>query len=160
MRCPGARAAIRPGGGRLGVAVGDHRPLLAVGAVVLVAVTLISAATPPQARAASVLGIDINPLNWPGEILGCIGGDIAKLAVGAFDAPSCGRRSAPDRGEDPIAVRPIKEHHHEHHCHEQRHDPEEPTELILVPPPTGLHVQSEVAVDAGEVEWLIVRGSR
>lgn len=83
MRRPGPG---RPGGGRLAVAVGDHGPLLAVGAVVLVTVTLISAATPPEARAASVLGIDVNPLNWPGEILGGIGGDIAKLAVGAFDA--------------------------------------------------------------------------
>ena len=64
----------------------DHRPLLAVGAVVLIAVTLASAAAPPEARATSVLGIDINPLNWPGEILGGIGGDIAKVAVAAFDA--------------------------------------------------------------------------
>ena len=71
---------------RLGTGASDHRPLLAAGAVVLLAVTLISAATPPEAQAASVLGIDINPLNWPGEILGGIGGDIAKVAVGAFDA--------------------------------------------------------------------------
>jgi hypothetical protein len=68
------------------VGVRDHRPLSAIGAVVLVAVTLISAAAPPEAQATSILGIDINPLNWPGEILGGIGGDIAKLAVGAFDA--------------------------------------------------------------------------
>jgi hypothetical protein len=70
----------------LAVAVAEHRALLAVGAVGLVAVTLVSAVTPPEARANSVLGVDVNPLNWPGEILGGIGGDIAKLAVGAFDA--------------------------------------------------------------------------
>jgi len=85
-RRPGADADVRLGSVRLGAAAADHRPLLAVGAAVLVAVTLISAAAPPEARAASVLGIDINPLNWPGEILGGIGGDIAKLAVSAFDA--------------------------------------------------------------------------
>jgi hypothetical protein len=86
IACPDTPAVVGQRGSRLGAAVRDHRPLLAVGAVVLVAVTLVSAATPPEAHATSILGIDINPLNWPGKIFGGIGGDIAKLAVGAFDA--------------------------------------------------------------------------
>ena len=62
-------------------------PLLAVGVVVMVAVLLMSAASPPQAQAGLHVGpVDLNPINWPGEILGGATGGIAKLAVAAFDA--------------------------------------------------------------------------
>ena len=90
---PDSRAAVRPGGGRLRVAILDHGPLLAVGAVVLVMVMLVSALAPSGAQAKGILGTGIsipNPLtligNGVGSLLGGLGGDIAKLAVGAFDA--------------------------------------------------------------------------
>jgi hypothetical protein len=90
---PGSRAAVRPGGGRLRVAIGDHGPLLTVGVVVLVVVMLVSAVAPSGAQARGILGTGIaipNPLtligNGVGSLLGGLGGDIAKLAVGAFDA--------------------------------------------------------------------------
>ena len=90
---PDPRAAARAGGGRLRVAILDHGPLLAVGAVVLVMVVLVSALAPSGAQAKGILGTGIsipNPLtligNGVGSLLGGLGGDIAKLAVGAFDA--------------------------------------------------------------------------
>jgi hypothetical protein len=63
-----------------------HAGLLAVAAAALAAVLVISAATAPPARAASIAGIDINPLDWPGELFSGISGGIAKLAVSGFDA--------------------------------------------------------------------------
>src|SRR5262249_42298368 len=40
----------------------------------------------PPAQAVAIGPIDLNPLNWPGEILGGVTGGIAKVAGGAFDA--------------------------------------------------------------------------
>jgi hypothetical protein len=67
--------------------------LLAVGALVVAIVTLISAVAPSGAQAQGILatGVSIpDPLtligNGVGSLLGGVGGDIAKLAVGAFDA--------------------------------------------------------------------------
>jgi len=71
----------------------DRRPLVAAGALVLVALLLISAATPRAAEAKGILGTGIsipNPISIIGggisSLLGGLGGDIAKLAVGAFEA--------------------------------------------------------------------------
>src|ERR1700694_2035953 len=90
---PDSRVAARSGAGRLRVAILDHGPLLAGGAVVLVMVMLVSALAPSGAEAKGILGTGIsipNPLtligNGVGSLLGGLGGDIAKLAVGAFDA--------------------------------------------------------------------------
>jgi hypothetical protein len=44
-----------------------------------------SAASPP-AQAVAIGPVDLNPLNWPGEILGGVAGGIANVAVGGFDA--------------------------------------------------------------------------
>jgi hypothetical protein len=60
--------------------------LLPGGALVVVMALLISAASPPPAQAVALGPIDLNPLNWPGEILGGVTGGIAKVAVGGFDA--------------------------------------------------------------------------
>ena len=69
------------------------RPLVAAGAFVLVALLLVSAAAPPAAEASGILGTGIsipNPISLIGSglgsLLGGLGGDIAKLAVGAFEA--------------------------------------------------------------------------
>src|SRR5665811_1413733 len=67
-------------------AVGRHAPLAAVGGVVLVLVLLVSAVAPPDARALSIAGVDLNPTHWPGDLLGGLAGDIAGLAVKGFDA--------------------------------------------------------------------------
>jgi hypothetical protein len=71
----------------------DHGSQLAVGAVVLLMVLLVSAGAPPSAQAQGILGTGVSipdPLtligNGVGSLLGGVGGDIAKLAVGAFDA--------------------------------------------------------------------------
>ena len=71
----------------------DRRPLVAAGAFVLVALLLVSAAAPPAAQASGILGTGIsipNPISLIGSgissLLGGLGGDIAKLAVGAFEA--------------------------------------------------------------------------
>jgi hypothetical protein len=70
-----------------------RRPLVAAGAVVLVVLLLVSAVTPGAAQAKGVLGTGIsipNPISLIGSgvssLLGGLGGDIAKLAVGAFEA--------------------------------------------------------------------------
>ena len=60
--------------------------LLGLGAVVLAVVLLLCAASPSPAQALHIGPVDVNPLNWPGDILGGVTGGIAKLAVGAFDA--------------------------------------------------------------------------
>ena len=81
--------AITPAGsghrGRGGV-TRSRRQLLGLGAAVLAVALLLSAASPPPAQAVHVGPVDLNPLNWPGDILGGVTGGIAKLAVGAFDA--------------------------------------------------------------------------
>ncbi|MHB1833491.1 MAG: hypothetical protein ACYCXW_00850 [Solirubrobacteraceae bacterium] len=70
-----------------------RRPLVASAAVVLVVLLLVSAAAPPAAQASGILGTGIsipNPISLIGSgissLLGGLGGDIAKLAVGAFEA--------------------------------------------------------------------------
>ena len=84
-RAPRARASRASGG--------DRRPLVAAGAFVLVVLLLVSAAAPPAAEANGILGTGIsipNPISLIGSgissLLGGLGGDIAKLAVGAFEA--------------------------------------------------------------------------
>ena len=71
----------------------DRRPLVAVAIVVLALLLLGSAASPPAAAASGILGTGIsipNPISLIGSgissLLGGLGGDIAKLAVGAFEA--------------------------------------------------------------------------
>jgi hypothetical protein len=90
---PGSRSAVRPRRARLRVAIRDHGQLLAVGAVVVVVVMLVSAVAPSSAQARGILATEVSipdPLtligNGVGSLLGGLGGDIAKLAVGAFDA--------------------------------------------------------------------------
>jgi hypothetical protein len=93
--------AVRRSGPRLESAAGtsqpsrgrNRRPVVAVGAVVLVVLVLVSAAAPPAAGANGILGTGIsipNPISLIGSgigsLLGGLGGDIAKLAVGAFEA--------------------------------------------------------------------------
>ena len=71
---------------------GDRRPLVAAGAFVLVALLLVSAAAPGAAEAKVAIPIPSipNPVSLLGggisSLLGGVGGDIAKLAVGAFEA--------------------------------------------------------------------------
>ena len=98
MRSLGARRRSSP---RLESAAGEsqpacsrnRRPLVAAGAFVLVVLLLVSAAAPPAAEASGILGTGIsipNPISLIGSgissLLGGLGGDIAKLAVGAFEA--------------------------------------------------------------------------
>jgi hypothetical protein len=52
----------------------------------MVMALLMSAASPPPAQAVAIGPVDLNPLNWPGEILGGVAGGIANVAVGGFDA--------------------------------------------------------------------------
>ena len=72
-------------GGPAGV-TRSRTQLLLLGAAVLAVVLLLCAASPPEAQALHVGPIDVNPLNWPGDILAGVTGGIAKVAVGAFDA--------------------------------------------------------------------------
>jgi hypothetical protein len=98
MRSLGARRRSSP---RLESAASESRPagsrnrrlLVAAGAVVLVVLVLVSAAAPTAAAASGILGTGIsipNPISLIGSgvssLLGGLGGDIAKLAVGAFEA--------------------------------------------------------------------------
>ena len=93
--------ALRRSGPRLESAAGEsqpssgrhRRPLVAAGAFVLVVLLLVSAVAPPAAAANGILGTGIsipNPISLIGSgissLLGGLGGDIAKLAVGAFEA--------------------------------------------------------------------------
>jgi hypothetical protein len=93
--------AVRRSGPRLESAAVDseaacgrhRRPLVVAGAFVLVVLLLVSAAAPPAAEANGILGTGIsipNPVSLIGSginsLLGGLGGDIAKLAVGAFEA--------------------------------------------------------------------------
>src|SRR5450432_277120 len=92
---------VRRSGPRLESAAGDseaacgrhRRPLVAAGAFVLVVLLLVSTAAAPAAEANGILGTGIsipNPISLIGSgvssLLGGLGGDIAKLAVGAFEA--------------------------------------------------------------------------
>jgi signal transduction histidine kinase len=86
-RLESAASESRPAGSR------NRRPLVAAGAVVLVVLVLVSAAAPTAAAASGILGTGIsipNPISLIGSgvssLLGGLGGDIAKLAVGAFEA--------------------------------------------------------------------------
>ena len=96
-----ALGALRRSGPRLESAAGEsqpasgrnRRPVVAAGAFVLVVLLLVSAAAPPAAEANGILGTGIsipNPISLIGSgissLLGGLGGDIAKLAVGAFEA--------------------------------------------------------------------------
>ena len=101
--------AVLPSGSRTESSAGENRragacvrrPLLAAGAFLLVALLLVSAATPEAAEATGSLGTGIahpvgtgtgipNPIGiitgGIGSLLGGLGGDIAKLAVAAFEA--------------------------------------------------------------------------
>ena len=81
----GAAAPARPGqGGPAGTRT--RTQLLSLGALVLVVVLLLRAVSPPPAQALHIGPVDVNPLNWPGDILGGVTGGVAKLAVGGFDA--------------------------------------------------------------------------
>ena len=87
-RLESAASASRPAGSGRG-----RRPLVAAGAFVLIVLLLVSAAAPPAAGANGILGTGIsipNPISLIGSgissLLGGLGGDIAKLAVGAFEA--------------------------------------------------------------------------
>ena len=87
-RLESAASASRPAGSGRG-----RRPLVAVAIVVLALLLLGSAASPPAAEASGILGTGIsipNPISLIGSgissLLGGLGGDIAKLAVGAFEA--------------------------------------------------------------------------
>jgi len=89
----GSRVQVRTGRDRLRAAACAGGPLLAVAMLVLVAVVLASVVAPSDARAQGILGTGVsipNPLdligNGVGSLLGGIGGGIAQLAVGAFDA--------------------------------------------------------------------------
>jgi hypothetical protein len=62
-------------------ALGGRGRLLALGAAILVAITMISAFAPSEARA-----VDLNPGHWVSDALGGIAGGIGKVAVTAFDA--------------------------------------------------------------------------
>jgi hypothetical protein len=76
----------QPGERGRGGVTRSRTQLLALGTTVLVVLLLLSAVSPPPAQALHIGPIDVNPLNWPGDILGGVTGGIAKLAVGAFDA--------------------------------------------------------------------------
>ena len=87
VRLESAAGESRPASSR------NHRPLVAAATFVLVALLLVSAASPPAAEASGILGTGIsipNPISLIGSgigsLLGGLGGDIAKLAVGAFEA--------------------------------------------------------------------------
>jgi len=87
-RLESAASASQPAGSGRG-----RRPLVAVAIVVLALLLLGSAASPPAAEASGILGTGIsipNPISLIGSgissLLGGLGGDIAKLAVGAFEA--------------------------------------------------------------------------
>ena len=86
-RLESAASESRPAGSR------NRRPLVVAGAVVLVVLVLVSAAAPTAAAASGILGTGTsipNPISLIGSgvssLLGGLGGDIAKLAVGAFEA--------------------------------------------------------------------------
>ena len=87
VRLESAAGESRPASSR------NHRPLVAAATFVLVALLLVSAASPPAAEASGILGTGIsipNPISLIGSGIGSLrgglGGDIAKLAVGAFEA--------------------------------------------------------------------------
>jgi hypothetical protein len=71
--------------GRAGVTRGRLR-LLGLGAVVLVAVLVLGAASPPVAQALPIAPIGPDPLGLSGGLLGGVTGGLAKVAVGGFDA--------------------------------------------------------------------------